>query len=617
MKVLDKINNHGDLLSLSDGERIQLCAEIREFLISSVAKTGGHLAGNLGAVELAVAIETVFDTEKDRLVFDVGHQSYVHKMLTGRRADFAHLRQFGGISGFPKPSESVTDSFVAGHASSSVSIALGMARARTLLGDDYNVVALIGDGAVTGGMAYEGLNNAAVSREPMVIILNDNEMSIGKNVGGMSYHLSRIRSSENYLEAKQAYRSFMKKLPGGEGIYGFSSRLKNRIKRFLLPATIFESMGFTYLGPADGHDLPGLISLLTAAKELREPVVVHVITQKGRGYKFAEEDPAKFHGIGKFDPDTGKKLGPKVKTFSDSFGETMVDLARNNPRVCAITAAMPGGTGLLNLMKQYPERLFDVGIAEEHAVSMAGGLAKQGMIPVVALYSTFLQRAYDQIMQDVCLLRLHVVFAIDRAGLVGDDGPTHHGVFDVGFLLQMPGMLLLNPASFAEQEAMLRWAVEEYDGPVAIRYPRGGEGCCTENHWTGLDCGAVYHRRGKDITFITYGSVLDNVMKAADILSQQGLEATVLRLMNLSALDDAVIRSEMFEKKLVIVVEEACSGSGILGSVNLLSRYTGCRVVGMDLGWDFVPHGSVSKLYEYCGLDAESIAAYAKEQCSR
>ena len=476
MNILERINGHQDLLTLSDKERTQLCAEIREFLISNVSKTGGHLAGNLGAVELSVAIETVYNTMEDRLVFDVGHQSYVHKLLTGRRADFAHLRQYGGIAGFPKPSESDADSFVAGHASSSVSIALGMARARTLQNQKYDVVALIGDGALTGGMAYEGLNDAAVSGEPMVIILNDNEMSIGKNVGGLSRHLSRLRSSDNYLDAKRIYRRVMKQLPGGEAVYRFTSRIKNRLKQLLLNTTIFENMGFTYLGPADGHDLPGLISLLTAAKELNEPVLVHVITKKGCGYKFAEEDPAKFHGIGKFDPETGKKLAPKVKTFSDSFGEAMIELAQKNDKVCAITAAMPGGTGLLNFQKQFPKRTFDVGIAEEHAVSMAGGLAKQGMIPVLALYSTFLQRGYDQIMQDIALLQLHVVLAIDRAGVVGDDGPTHPGVFDIGFLRQVPGMRILNPVSLAEQQDMLRWAVEECTGPVAIRYPRGTEG---------------------------------------------------------------------------------------------------------------------------------------------
>lgn len=615
MKILPKINCHEDLLSLSDGERNQLCTEIREFLISSVSKTGGHLAGNLGAVELSVAIETVFNTSKDRLVFDVGHQSYVHKILTGRRADFVHLRQYGGISGFPKPSESETDSFVAGHASSSVSIALGMAKARSMQGEDYEVVALIGDGAVTGGMAYEGLNNAAVSREPMVIILNDNEMSIGQNVGGMSKHLSRIRSSENYLEAKQAYRKMLKKLPGGKALYAFSSHLKNRIKRFLLPVSIFESMGFTYLGPADGHDLPGLISLLTAAKELREPVVVHVVTKKGFGYRFAEEDPAKFHGIGKFDPETGKKMGAKIRTFSDSFGDTMVDLARNNPKVCAITAAMPGGTGLLDLMKQYPERLFDVGIAEEHAVSMAGGLAKQGMVPVVALYSTFLQRAYDQIMQDVCMLNLHVVFAIDRAGLVGDDGPTHHGVFDVGFLRQMPGLLLLNPVSFAEQQAMLHWAVEEYAGPVAVRYPRGTEGSYTGSDWKGFDSGIAVHRQGSDLIFVTYGSMLDNTLEAANLLAQQGIQATVLRLMNLTDLHTEEICRYIGENKTLIVVEEACTGSGIREALayELMQHCPGCHVYGRDLGRDFVTHGDKKKLYENCGLNPESLAAFAKE----
>lgn len=615
MDLLQKINCHEDLLTLSDEEKIQLCHEIRQFLISSVSQTGGHLAGNLGAVELSVAIETVFDTRRDRLVFDVGHQSYVHKILTGRREDFAHLRQYGGISGFPKPSESDTDAFVAGHASSSVSIALGMARARTMLGENYDVVALIGDGAVTGGMAYEGMNNAAVSREPMVIILNDNEMSIGKNVGGMSRHLSRLRSSENYLEAKRAYRRFMKKIPGGKVVYDWSSRVKNRIKRFLLPSTMFENMGFTYLGPADGHDLPGLISLLTAAKDLREPVLVHVVTKKGYGYPFAEEDPAKFHGIGKFNPDTGKKLGPKTRTFSDSFGDAVVDLAHNDRRVCAITAAMPGGTGLLKLMRQNGQRLFDVGIAEEHAISMAGGLAKQGMIPIVALYSTFLQRGYDQIMQDICMLRLHVILAVDRAGLVGDDGPTHHGVFDVGFLRQMPGMLLLNPVSFAEQQDMLRWAVSEYDGPVAIRYPRGSEGSYTASDWKGLETSVVTHRQGKDVTFVTYGVILDNVLEAAKLLSRQGIEATVLRLVNLTDLHEEQILELAPKDRPVIVVEEAATGSGIHEALayGLMQLCPGCRVSGRDLGKDFITHGNVKKLYEICGLDATSLAAHAKE----
>ena len=619
MDILQRVGGHEDLVALTDEERTQLCGEIRQFLISSVSKTGGHLAGNLGAVELSVAIETVFNTKEDRLVFDVGHQSYVHKLLTGRRAGFAHLRQYGGLSGFPKPEESDTDAFVAGHASSSVSIGLGMARARTLQKQDYHVVVLIGDGACTGGMAYEGLNNAAVSGEPMVIILNDNEMSIGKNVGGMSRHLSRLRSSEDYLDAKRLYRQIMKKLPGGDVLYHLSSQLKNRLKRFLLHTTIFENMGFTYLGPADGHDLPGLISLLTTAKELNEPVLVHVVTKKGCGYPFAEEDPAKFHGIGSFDPETGKMLSPKIRTFSDSFGDTMLELAEKNDKVCAITAAMPGGTGLLAFQQKYPNRTFDVGIAEEHAVSMAGGLAKQGMIPVVAIYSTFLQRSYDQIMQDIALLQLHVVLAIDRAGLVGDDGPTHHGVFDVGFLRQVPGMRILTPVSLKEQRDMLRWAVEDCRGPVAIRYPRGGEGGYAASDWQGPDGPQVKcHRLGKDVTFVTYGRLLDNVLEAAELLSSQGVEATVLRLLSVSELPSQKVQESLSGNHRVIVVEEVCSGSGIREALTweLDKRCPDCRVFGIDLGRNFVPHGSQKELYQHCGLDAQSIAAYTMEVLS-
>ena len=616
MDILERINGHEDLVSLTDTERTQLCSEIREFLISNVSKTGGHLAGNLGAVELSVAIETVYNTMKDRLVFDVGHQSYVHKLLTGRRADFAHLRQYGGIAGFPKPSESDADAFVAGHASSSVSIALGMARARTLLKQNYDVVAVIGDGACTGGMAYEGLNNAAVSGEPMVIILNDNEMSIGKNVGGVSRHLSRIRSSEDYLDAKRIYRKIMKRLPLGKSLYMLSSQIKNRLKRFLLSTTIFENMGFTYLGPVDGHDLPGLISLLSAAKELREPVLIHVVTKKGHGYPFAEQDPAKFHGIAPFNPVTGKTLSAKKKSYSDAFGETMLQLAEKNEKVCAITAAMPAGTGLLNFQQRFPERTFDVGIAEEHAVSMAGGLAKQGMVPVVALYSTFLQRGYDQIMQDICLLNLHVVLAIDRAGIVGDDGPTHHGVFDIGFLRQMPGMIILTPASLAEQQDMLQWAVEKYNGPVAIRYPRGGEGRYHASDWNGLDRELVKsHRQGRDVTLITYGSMLDNVLEAADILSACGVQATVLRLLSVSNLPAQEIAEKLSDNPCAVIVEEVCSGSGIRDALafGLGKLVPDCRLAGMDLGENFVPHGSQKKLYEHCGLDAQSIAAYVEE----
>ena len=616
MSILQNIHGHESLLALNDAQRATLCQEIRDFLVSNVSRTGGHLASNLGTVELSVAIETVFNTMQDRLVFDVGHQSYVHKLLTGRQADFAHLRQFGGIAGFPKPEESDSDAFVAGHASSSVSIALGMARARTLMKQDYHVVALLGDGAATGGMVYEGLNDAADSHEPMVIILNDNEMSIDKNVGGLSSHLSQIRSKEQYLGLKQKYRRLMGKTKFGRKFYRFSKSVKDRVKRFVLPGTIFENMGLIYLGPVDGHDLPGLIALLRTARDLKMPVLVHVITQKGRGYAPAEQDPSKFHGIGKFDPITGDILSQKKKTFSDSFGEAMVEMAAANKRICAITAAMPGGTGLLGFKDMYPDRLFDVGIAEEHAVSMAGGLAKQGMIPVVALYSTFLQRAYDQIMQDVALLSLHVVFAIDRAGLVGEDGATHHGTFDVGFLRQVPGMRILAPASLKEQQDMLVWAVSVCNGPVAVRYPRGGNGTYCESGWkTNADISPddtiCIHRKGKDVLLITYGTMLENTLSAAQLLSQQGIEATVLRLMELSSLPISKICECANDAENIVVVEEVNGGAGIADA--LAVQLPECRVYGKNLGSEFATHGSVDILYKHYGLDDISIAEYVRE----
>ena len=615
MHILPNINGHDDLVRLNDEERNLLCQEIRECLVDSVSKTGGHLASNLGIVELTVAIETVFDTMKDRLVFDVGHQSYVHKMLTGRQAEFAGLRQFGGMSGFPKPNESDSDAFVAGHASSSVSIALGMARARTLMQEDYQVVAVLGDGAATGGMIYEGMNDAAMSKEPMVIILNDNEMSIDKNVGGMAWHLSRIRSSSEYLRLKAGYRRFLMKTPFGKRFYQFSSKLKNRVKRLVLPSTIFENMGLTYLGPVDGHDLPDLIELLQMARDLYSPVLVHVMTHKGYGYQFAEEKPSKFHGIGKFDPATGKVLSPKVKTYSDVFGETMMELAAANPKVCAITAAMPGGTGLLEYREKFPNRLFDVGIAEEHAVSMAGGLAKQGMVPVVAIYSTFLQRGYDQIMQDVALLGLHVVFAIDRAGLVGEDGPTHHGVFDVGFLRQIPGMMVLTPANFAELSTMLRWAVEAYNGPVAVRYPRGNAEVPAIAAETVFYPGSVLTRcSGQDVTLIGYGTLILELEAAAQLLKEKGIEATVLQLQSVSHYSREQLTASI-RGKHVFVIEEICSGSGISGEIALTLRNNGsdCVVHPMDLGSSFVPHGSMRSLYELTGIDRISICKSVEE----
>ena len=614
MSILQRINGHDDLVALSNEERVQLCAEIRAFLVEHVAKTGGHLASNLGVVELTVAIETVFHTAKDRLVFDVGHQSYVHKLLTGRQADFEHLRQFGGMAGFPKPGESNTDAFVAGHASSSVSIALGMARARTLMKEDYQVVALLGDGAATGGMVYEGLNDAAESKEPLIVILNDNGMSIDPNVGGMAMHLSNLRTQESYLDMKKWYRKVMYKVPGGELIYKVTRAVKDWIKRSLIPTTIFENMGFTYLGPVDGHDMQALITLLRVAKDMNRPVLIHVITRKGLGYEPAEKDPSAFHGVGKFDAQSGNLPQKSRPTFSDSFGSTMVELARENQNVCAITAAMPGGTGLLKYKEQFPNRLFDVGIAEEHAVSMAGGLAKQGMIPVVAIYSTFLQRAYDQIMQDIAMLNLHVVLAVDRAGLVGEDGETHHGVFDIGFLSQAPNMRILCPVSLDEQRDMLRWAVQEQNGPVAIRYPRGGDRSYTRSDWDGTNMVKV-HKEGANVAVVTYGTLLENAMDAAALLSEQDIDVGVIRLLSVHQVPEQQLMDALQKYETIVIAEEAATGSGIREKVAwMLSREgNDHRVFGLDLGREYVTHGNVNALYAHHGLDANSIAKYVKE----
>ena len=438
--ILETIHDPRDIKALNDSQTQLLCTELREFLLKNVSKTGGHLASNLGAVELTVAIHRVFDTSRDRLVFDVGHQCYTHKILTGRREQFSSLRQYGGLSGFPKPRESGHDAFIAGHASNSVSVALGMARARTLLGKKQHIIALMGDGAMTGGLAYEAMNDAGETNEPLIVILNDNGMSITKNVGGMSRYLSELRVRPGYFRLKKAYRTVTQKLPGGRAIYNFTSRLKDRWKRMVLGSTLFEEMGFAYYGPVDGHDVQRLEYMLRVVKECNCPVLLHVITRKGMGYAPAEENPDIFHGIGSFDPQSGKPLGAQKTTFSDTFGQTLCTLAEEDPRVCAITAAMLHGTGLTPFAERFPERCFDVGIAEGHAVSMAGGLAAQGMIPVVAIYSTFLQRAYDMLLQDIAMQKLHTVLAVDRAGIVGEDGETHQGVFDVNYLRSIPNI---------------------------------------------------------------------------------------------------------------------------------------------------------------------------------
>ncbi len=610
--MLEKIQSPADLRNLNREELDALCADLRSFLLHTVSQTGGHLASNLGVVELTVAIHRVFDTSQDRLVFDVGHQCYVHKALTGRRELMHTLRQFGGLAGFPKPAESVHDAFVAGHSSTSVSVALGMARARTLHKEDYSVIALIGDGALTGGLAYEGLNDAGASNEPLIVILNDNGMSINPNVGGVSTHLAAIRTRPGYHNFKKHYRAVLKKIPGGRKLYQFNHRVKTTLKKFFWPCTMFEDMGFTYLGPVDGHDVESLCTSLSWAKELDRPVLLHVKTQKGKGYTLAEENPDRYHGVGPFDLEKG--VQPKMGLdFSAVFGETLAEVAEYDQNVCAVTAAMGEGTGLDRFAMRHPERFFDVGIAEGHAVAMSAGMAKQGLLPVFAVYSSFLQRGYDELMHDVALEGLHVVFALDRSGLVGADGATHHGLSDVAFLTSVPGMKVYSPASFAELRAMLRQAVLSDRGPVALRYPRGGEGRY-QGDWNGED--SVILRRGEDVTLVSYGTIINEVLSAADGMETISPEIIKLNLLSPLRLDQVV---ESVRKTGRLVVVEECFAAGSVGrSICAALEQAGVlpeKVVLRSCGEDIVHHGSVKELYHGLGLDAQGIKQCVSEVC--
>ena len=611
--ILERIRGPEDVKALSRAETERLCGELHSFLLKSVAATGGHLASNLGAVELTVAIHRVFDTSRDRLVFDVGHQCYAHKALTGRAGAFSTLRQYGGLSGFPKPTESAHDAFVAGHASNSVSVALGMARARTLLGEDYAVLALIGDGALTGGLAFEGLNNAGASGEPLIVILNDNGMSISRNVGALPAHLSHLRSKPAYYDFKRHYRELLLASAPGTALYRFNHRIKKGLKNMMLPnATLFEDMGFTYVGPIDGHREDRVERALEWAAELKRPVLVHVRTVKGKGYPPAEREPGKWHGVGPFDVKTGV-CGKGGRSFSAVFGEALCELAEEDPRVCAITAAMTDGTGLDGFAARFPERFFDVGIAEAHAASMAAGMSKQGLLPVFAVYSTFLQRAYDQLLHDTALSNLHVVFAVDRAGMVGADGETHHGIFDAVFLSDIPNMTVLCPASFAELRTMLRQALFELEGPVAIRYPRGGE----EGY--AADCGREAFsvlREGGDLTICTYGALTGSVLAAAEQLAARGVEARVVKVNRISPFLDADVRPAFAGAERLLVVEE-CSGVGCVGqrlaAILMEEKHPLQRLFLSNLGKRFPPHGDNAHLRESFGLDTASIVKKALE----
>lgn len=604
------------LAQLTDREGAALCASLRKELVEDVSRTGGHLASNLGAVELTVAIHRVFDTSVDRLVFDVGHQCYPHKIITGRREAMSGLRQYGGIAGFPKPGESVHDAFVAGHASNSVAVALGMARARTALGEDYKVIALLGDGALTGGLAYEGLSNAGECGQQLLVILNDNGMSITPNVGAVADHLARQRLKPQYLTFKKNYRRFMNATWLGRKAYKVTHRVKQALKQSLLPCSMFENMGFNYLGPVDGHDLARLTKTLRYAKELNEPVLLHVKTVKGKGFLPAEENPDAFHGVSPFDAMTGKPLKAGGDNFSAVFGRTLARLGREERRVCAITAAMTTGTGLEHFQAACPERFFDVGIAEGCALSMAAGMAKQGAIPVFAVYSTFLQRSYDMLIHDVAIDHLHVVLGVDRAGLVGEDGETHHGVFDVAYLNSVPGMTVLAPASFAELEQMLERAVLRMEGPVAVRYPRGGEGRYT------ADCGqapSTVLRQGGDITLAGYGMEINDLLEGARLLAEQGVEAEVVKLNQITPLvPDRVLES--VRKTGVLLVAEDCAAEGCVGQ-RLAAALEQAGVPGkiclINCGQRFVTHGALSCLKWELSLDGEGIARKAMEVLGR
>ena len=611
--ILETINSPADVKRLSEEDAVRLCQELRRFLVEQVSRTGGHLASNLGVVELTVAIHRVYDTASDRLVLDVGHQCYVHKALTGRRELFGTLRQFGGLSGFPKPYESVHDAFMAGHASDSVSVALGMARARTLLGAEYQVAAVIGDGALGGGLSFEGLNDAGGSGEPLVVILNDNGMSIDKNVGGLSKHLSRMRTEPEYYAFKKKYRKVLEKLPAGRTLYEWSHELKTALKKSLLPpvSTVFEDMGFSYMGPVDGHDVQRLTAVLRAAREAGRPVLVHVHTVKGSGYEPALREPEKFHGVGAFDPTTGQVRQRVQETFSHVFGETLRQLARQDGRVCAITAAMADGTGLTGFAGEFPRRFFDVGIAEGHGVAMAGGMAKQGLIPVFAVYDSFLQRGYDMLVQDMALEKLHGVLAVDRCGLVGADGETHHGCLD--YLSQIPGMTVLAPASFAELRRMLRRAVLDMTGPVAVRYPRGGE-----DGYDG-DCGdepVTVLRQGTDAAIVTYGILTGQALRAAELLEKEGVFLRVVKLNRVAPLDGDGICRALDGVKRVVAAEDQLRAGAVgerLGAL-LLERGAGIERYALRNAGEALPaQGSTAQLRHVLGLDAEGMAQAVRE----
>lgn len=611
MKILDRINQSNDIKSIEPEDYEGLAAEIRQFLVEHVALTGGHLASNLGVVELTMALHLCMQFPEDKLIFDVGHQAYTHKILTGRKEDFATLRQLDGMSGFPKREESDTDVFDTGHSSTSISAAVGLAEARKIKGTKERIVAVIGDGACSGGLAFEALNNMEHVKGSLIVILNDNEMSISQNVGGMSRYLNRIRLGHAYNDLKTGVEQTLLSIPkAGLSIAKKIKRSKDSIKQLFVPGNLFEELGITYIGPVDGHDVESLVETISSAMELNKPILIHVKTCKGKGYGYAEKYPSYFHGIEPFNPDTGKVLAKRDKmSYTGVFGRKLCSLATENKDIVAITAAMPDGTGLKNFQKEYPNRFFDVGIAEAHAVTFAAGLATSGLIPVVAVYSSFLQRAYDQILHDVCMQNLHVIFAVDRAGLVGADGETHQGVFDLSYLSNIPNMTVLAPKNRYELSRMLEYAVA-YDGPIAIRYPRGDAYYGLKNKIQYLDYGkSEILEEGSKIAILAVGSMVESAEQVCENLKAQGYEPTLVNVRFVKPFDKELFVSLCKNHRYICTMEENVLEGGFGQAVATSLLKEGCQFKWIPFAIDdnFVKQGKRQELLEQLGMDVESM----------
>ncbi len=617
---LKSLDLPADLKRMDYDELDLLTWEIRDFLVESVSKTGGHLSSNLGAVELSIALHRVFDTPEDKIIWDVGHQTYVHKILTGRCDQFPTLRQMGGMSGFPKSAESPYDVFDTGHSSSSISLALGMAAARDLSGEGYNVVSVIGDGAMTGGLAFEALNNAGTLDTKMIVILNDNGMSISHNTGGMSKYFRKLRGSRKYIAMKARIKKNVSRVPLiGDGIVTGLQHLRNTVKYAMIDGIIFEELGFKYFGPVDGHNIKELCETLEVAKEFDGPVFIHAMTKKGKGYSKAEEKPNVFHGIGPFDMESGEPVKKSAApSYSALFGSKLSSMAKTDSSIVAVSAAMMEGTGLAGFHEKYPDRAFDVGIAEGHAVTFAAGLAKAGMKPFVAVYSTFLQRAYDHIMEDVCLQELPVVLCIDRAGIVGNDGETHHGVFDLSYLKHIPGLTVMAPKDGNELEAMLEFAAS-FDRPCAIRYPRGAapQLGAVEDMQPVQPGRAERLRSGSDVDIWAFGAMVEKALEAAELLEAGGISAGVVNTRFLCPLDSEALEAAAGSVSLIVTAEDNVIPGGLGEEINDVLKNSGTRI--MNIGWPdtFIEHGTCGELYSKYGMDGHSIAERIKQEFER